>query len=65
MTAELIVGRHPDGSRRFVAVDRVVSIEQGVVSVTRLGAWLKPYPDAEAALAALTGAGCSIEGGDG
>jgi len=58
--ADLLVGRLPDGSRLWAAVDATARFVQPGLRSSRLGARLAPFPDRQAAEAALIEAGAEV-----
>ena len=61
---KIIIGDHPSKGRMFAVVDPTARYVTPAVSSTRMGAWLAPYANTDAALTALAEAGCAVaEGG--
>lgn len=59
----IIVGEHPTKGRMFAVVDPTARYVTAAVSATRMGAFLAPFSNSDAALTALAEAGCIVEEG--
>lgn len=58
---DLLIGRLPDTTPLFAAVDQAARFVQPAVRSSRLGARLAPFSTREAALAALAEAGAEVQ----